>query len=103
MHDVCTLQLAEELGPVEQLCGDRPQVFDVHGVPEHARRDRVDGHQPCLDVRIALPGSEQTVRLHRLATQDAHASGRRSRPGLALIFGRYASARRVAPSCCIET
>src|SRR5262245_56858993 len=70
VDDVGVPQLAEKQGPVANLGDDGAEVFDAQGRRKRQWRDGINRDQPRPDPLVALPGIEQSLRLHRLSAQN---------------------------------
>jgi hypothetical protein len=72
MHHVGSSEFGQEQWDVAQLSDHRPEVLDPQGAAEPSGRDWVDRDEPRVNLRIPLPGANQPVGLHGLASKDAH-------------------------------
>ena len=71
MDHVGARDLAHEERQVDQLVDDRAEVFHVERESKRSRRQRVDRHEPRVDVGIIFPRREQPIRLDRLPAKDS--------------------------------
>src|SRR4051812_10785062 len=71
MNDIGARQLAYELGPVDELRDHSSQVLHPRGPAQRPRWNRIDGHEPRVDVGIAAPRPQQPVGLDSLTTKNA--------------------------------
>jgi hypothetical protein len=75
MRHVGVLKPAPNLAEIQRLTHDGAQPRDLLNPAQSLREHRVDRHQLCFHIRVALPLAEQQVRLDGLATDIAQ--GRR--------------------------
>jgi hypothetical protein len=66
VDDVGIAEGADEARPIGHLSNDRAGELDPSQGAQRPRRDRVDRHQPRVDIWIVPPGAEKTVGLDRL-------------------------------------
>ena len=68
-------ELSEKRRPVAQLGHDGAEVLDLDRTAQGTWWNRVDRHEPRLDVLVVLPGAQQPVGLHGLAAEDTGGRG----------------------------
>ena len=75
MDHIGARNFPDQARQVGKLGHDRPQVFDLCGKPEEARRRRIHWDEPRMHVRIVVPRAKKPIGLNGLTTENAQRRG----------------------------
>jgi hypothetical protein len=75
MDDVSAPQFANEQRPVPQLSHDRPDELHRQQTIDRPGRQRIDRHEPRLDVRVLPPAVEHPLSLDGVPAENPQRRG----------------------------